>query len=411
MLVPLIYCGASDIVRPEMFGAKGDGLFDDAPAFNKCLSAGCTIELSKGKTYLLKTAVQPIPFDTFRLDGRGSRIIVDSSYPLGKYDHIFRFADGSKRRRSFVITDIEALYLPGQKFPDKDDIGDSYFIFVDNCESVHIDRVNLESESLYNNLTFFASFGLGRLTMRNCHVKINTLSKQGGCFWLINQYFESSSIEISHCVFEQDTQDETACFSAMELHGVQSSSITGTIKDCVFRSPCKSPSSGFLMAYNHYPAKANIHLEFRRCCFLATGENSRKIMSYQIGDDPAYPYATMSTLFINCDMQFVFAKEYETGLLCLPFLSQAPSENYLFSFKRCRFTMKNIHPLIGDKDGDKEGCYAFRNCSYVADKEPFVKRFNIHTSELYLIVNGKKTKYGITQDKMISEVYENSAGK
>ena len=37
MLVPLIYCGASDIVRPEMFGAKGDGLFDDAPALNKCL--------------------------------------------------------------------------------------------------------------------------------------------------------------------------------------------------------------------------------------------------------------------------------------------------------------------------------------------------------------------------------------
>ncbi len=392
ILAPLFAVGASNVVYPEMFGAKGDGIFDDSPAFNKCLSAGCTIELSKGKTYLFKTAVRPIPSDSFRLEGRGGRIIVDASYPLGKYDHIFRFSDGHRRRRSFIVRDLEAVYLPGQKFPDKNGTGDSYFIFVDNCESVCIDRVNLDSEGLYNNLTFFASFGLGRLNMRDCNVRINTLSKQGGCFWLINQYFESSKIEIDHCVFEQDTQDETACFSAMKLDGAKSSSITGTVRDCVFRSPCKSPSSGFLMAYNHYPAKADIRLEFRRCRFIATGENSRKIMSYQIGDDPSFHYATISTSFINCDMQFVFTKEYETGLLCLPFLSQAPSENYLFSFRRCRFAMKNIHPLIGDKDGDREGCYAFRNCSYITDEELFVKYFNLPTSELYLTVNGKKTR-------------------
>ena len=64
-------------VSPEAFGAVGDGISDDSPAFNRCISEGLPVVLAKGKSYRLKTALNAIHSESFELRGNGARLIVD----------------------------------------------------------------------------------------------------------------------------------------------------------------------------------------------------------------------------------------------------------------------------------------------------------------------------------------------
>lgn len=397
-VLPVLLCfvlpgRAGTPLRPESFGASGDGLSDDAPAFNRCFAEGRPVALTAGKTYRLKTRLQAIHTENFELQGNGARLIVDADYPLDRYAHIFHFDTDAHPQGSFVMTDLQAEYLPGQKFADSLAVGDSYFIFLDNCRQARLSRVSLDTPSRYNNLTFFATFGTSRLEMEACSVRLNTLSRQGGCVWVMNRYCADTDIRMHACRFEHDARDEAVCFAAVDLWQLPGCRIRALVEDCTFRSACTGPSSGFLIHYNHAPALADIRVTYRRCRFEAAGRESRKILSCQTGEQPGVRYAVLASRFEDCVFDYRFSRSHDTGLLGLPFRrAGVPVEDCLMDFRRCRFTLRGIRPLIGDRDGERMGCYRFRRCRIDADAAPFTKQYNVHESDIYLGWNRVKMK-------------------
>ena len=379
-------------LSPEDFGGVGDGVNDDAPAFNKCISSGKPVELKRGKIYLLKSRLEGITADRFVLKGNGACVVVDADYPLRQYDNIFCFCDGSYTREYFKISDLKVIFLPGKKFSDKFAIGDTFCFNAENCSVVIFNNVSFEAPSLYNNVTFFSTFGVRKLKLKYCVVKINTLSKQGGAVWLMNKYSPKTDVRIQNCSFEHDTWDECICFAASDLSGPESSKIRAVVRDCKFISACKSESSGFVIVYNHYPSFANIRTSFFGCVFQAKGKNTRKIVSYQTGADPSIRYGVMRTTFRNCDFSYDSEIEGDSGLLSLGGISDTTYEDFLFDFKNCRFKIRNIHPLIGDKDGSRMGRYVLTNCTIDSDSDPFKKYYNVPTSEIYVSINGREKR-------------------
>ena len=71
-------------------------------------------------------------------------------------------------------------------------------------------------------------------------------------------------------------------------------------------------------------------------------------------------------------------------------MSDSPHEDFLFDFRTCSFKVRNIHPLIGDKDGSRMGRYVLRNCTIDSDSEPFKKYYNVPTSKIYVSINGRE---------------------
>lgn len=106
----------SDYVRPEQYGAKGDGMHDDSPAFNACLSLGKEVRLHKGKTYRLKSALKPLMNHLLSLNGSGATLVIDPGYPVRKYEQIFSFEDRKSALNAAKVKNLKILcYLP-QKF-------------------------------------------------------------------------------------------------------------------------------------------------------------------------------------------------------------------------------------------------------------------------------------------------------
>lgn len=376
-------------VRPEHFGAVGDGVTDDAPAFNKCLSLGLPVVLTKGRTYLLDSWVGPITSDRFEIRGNGAKLVVGESYPLYGLDRILRFDNGVYHRDLFAISDLDVEYRQGCESAEQKQ--DAYFICIDNCNDVELKKVNFDSPGQKNKLAFLVSFGSGNLLMSDCNISVVSPGCEGGVLWFMNRFFSSSTVKLNRCRFVQDTIDETACFSALELVGIDSCEIDVHVSECEFVSDCENYSSGFLMAYNHFPSFADINCTFEKCSFVAKGKYPRRIMSFQLGNDPDFRYAHIESIFRDCDFDIESAIHSDEGLLSLPFLANRPWEDCQFSFNSCRFKIKGTHPVIGDRDGNKAGGYEFNDCTIDCDGyEPFRKQYNVPTSEIYISVNKRK---------------------
>ncbi len=100
----------------------------------------------------------------------------------------------------------------------------------------------------------------------------------------------------------------------------------------------------------------------------------------------------MRTTFRNCDFSYDSEIEGDSGLLSLGGISDTTYEDFLFDFKNCRFKIRNIHPLIGDKDGSRMGRYVLTNCTIDSDSDPFKKYYNVPTSEIYVSINGREKR-------------------
>lgn len=376
-------------LRPERFGAVGDGVNDDAPAFNKCLSLGVPIKLTKGKTYLLNSYLEPITSERFELRGGGASLVVGDSYPLSGMDRILRFHNGDHTREAFLLSDLNVHYLQGCKSTPRQQ--DAYFICIDNCAEVKLNNIRFDSPGQKNKLAFLVCFGSASLEMKNCDISVLSPGCEGGVLWFMNRFMPRSTVNLEKCRFVQDTIDETICFSALELVDINACRIEANVVECDFISPCEGRSSGFLMAYNHFPSPAGIHVSFRDCSFTAKGRYPRRIMSYQMGEDPDFRYARIHSEFDNCRFDFDSEILSDEGMLSLPFLANRPWDDCLYSFSGCKFKIKGTHPLIGDRDGNKAGAYEFSDCEVeIEGNEPFTKTYNVPTSKIYISVNGKK---------------------
>lgn len=96
-------------VTPELFGAKGDGVTDDADAlllaFSKASQNGGKVIFTEGKTYLVNSnpseGTTLFPFESLSIEGNGSEIKIGN---IGDYHAIFSIRGGVTDIRDIVLT-------------------------------------------------------------------------------------------------------------------------------------------------------------------------------------------------------------------------------------------------------------------------------------------------------------------
>lgn len=371
-------------VTPEMFGAKGNGMSDDSPAFNECIRSGQKIVLKSGADYLLESSLVPIESTDFHLEGNNASLHISAQYPLHRYENIFNFSS-RKDYGHLEFSNLDVSIMLGQKFTDRMALGDTYFIFVENASDVVISNVKYHDTGKYNNVSFFVSWGCN-LRMRDCVLKSSTFSQQGGAVWLMNKNRSKCNIDISNVLFDFDDWDECVCVGTMEDSGLRMMNIKASFNDCIFHSNGKCASSGFVIAYNHSDSAAKIDIEYDKCRFEAFGANPRKIQSYQISECSGSRNSSFKTSYRNCDFRFVFDGRIDSGLLSLV---PAECNNVIkngngYSFYGCNFFLRGVTPLIGDREGSRKGYFRFENCSIDSDCAVFTKRYNSRTSDISL---------------------------
>lgn len=376
----------------ETFGAKGDGVFDDSPAFNKCLETGKIIKLAKGKVYTLHSRLSAISHERLTIEGNNAKLIIASDYPLYQYENVFRFDGSITNPKLLKISDLSIACLLGRKFQDKQKRGDTNVFATSKCGEVKLKNVDFTCTTEYNNVSFLVSDG-GDVTMDNCHVVLNTRSVQGGIFWMMNKYKKQVNISLNNCYFEHDTQDETMCFSAHGTVAYPTFTMNVNVKNCTFYSNGNTPSSGFIISYNHAEhVFMDADIQYSGCTFKTDGLNKRNIQSYQCGKNGG-DYGSFNTKFNKCDFHFNLKRINQNGILSLlPSSNAIPKDSITYEFEKCKFNISNTTTLIGDMDGDKKGVYKFMKCTFVSDASLFNKRYNKGNGLIDIVLIGCKGK-------------------
>lgn len=379
-------------VSPETFGAKGDGVSDDSPAFNKCLESGKVIRLQKGKIYTFHTRISEISKETMTLEGNNASLVIAADYPLNQYESVFRFAGSVVKRNLLRVEDLSIRCLLGQKFSDSQKVGDTFIFATSKCNVVQMKNVTFRCTTEYNNVTFLVSEG-GDVSMDKCDVVLNTRSKQGGIFWMMNRYKDNVNIALSNCRFEYDTQDEVMCFSAYGKVDYPRFAMNVNVSNCSFYSNGNTPSSGFIISYNHAEGVfMDAKIQYTGCTFKTDGLYKRKIQSYQCGNKGG-DYGSFKTKFTKCNFIFNLKRKDETGILgLLPAGNSIPGNRISYDFENCCFDIQNTSTLIGDKDGDNKGVYRFTKCSFNSNGSLFNKHYNQGSGLIDVVLKDCKGK-------------------
>lgn len=390
-------------IYPEFYGARGDGVSDDSPAFNKCLESGKIIRLKKGKTYTFHTRIAEISKESMIIQGNNAVIVIAADYPLNRADQIFRFSSRVIAPKQIQVNDLSINCLLGQKFQDRQSTGDTYIFATYKCNAVKMKNVMFRCTTEYNNVTFLESEG-GDVSLDNCDVVLNTRSRQGGIFWMMNRYKDNVNISLSNCRFEYDTQDEAMCFSAHGKVDYPRFAMNVNVSNCSFYSNGNTPSSGFIISYNHAEGVfMDANIQYTGCTFKTDGLYKRKIQSYQCGNKE-FDYGSFKTRFRKCYFIFNLKRKDETGILgLLPASSSISRNRILYDFKNCCFNIRNTTTLIGDKDGGKKGVYRFTNCSFDSDGSLFIKHYNQGSGQIDVVLdkcNGKQNSQTLCTENL-----------
>lgn len=346
---------------------------DDSALFNKFIDAGEPVVLERGRVYHLSSDIHAVSSDNFAIYGNGARIVIDKDFPLERYERIFEF-NSKSRRNSFVVSDLEIISELGQKFSTSFEIGDTFIFDIGNVKSAKFDRVRITDNGKYNNLTFIVSSGPGKLSIRNCEFHSASLSSQGGAVWIMNDGTEHVNAEFQNVVFDFDDRDECLCFGVSDKCGICKCQMALNANNCFFTTKGDSPSSGFVIAYNHSSETvADIRLNYSNCRYVSRGKYSRRIQSYQANISTVQ--SAFHTSFDKCSFDF-HSLDMEncclTGLL--PDSYGMPLENITYSFKRCRFDIDRC--ILADRVGGQSGLYMFNKCSIISTGNALVKNYN-----------------------------------
>lgn len=375
LVVPLLCNAASSLyVTPEEFGAKADGIHDDAPAFNKCISSGRKIVLANGGRYVLHSRLDRINSKNFELQGNGATLILASDYPLKEYDEIIGFSDYGLSRESFAINNLRIESHFRNKFSDRSRRGDTYIICLGRFKRSEVRNVVFEDFGEYNNVTFLVNMG-ANLVFSDCKVKSHSHSLQGGALWVMNKYLSSMSLEMQRVDIDYDTKDECFCISLDPATDLRECWFKASVKDCTFTGPGKVQSSGFFIEHtNTSKVVSHFDVRFKGCTFVSKGKYPHRIVFYQSGAEPRNEF---KTVYKRCRFEFAPKVKSEWGLISMVQKDTGLSpENVYTSFQNCTFEVKNVCSIIGDKDGETAGLCTFRNCSVNTDGELFVRAYN-----------------------------------
>lgn len=379
---------STEYVTPEMFGATGDGIHNDAIAFNKCIKSGKTIKLKGGRTYNFITPLNCISHDTFKVDGNGAKIVISKEYPVTAAMAIFVFSmDVNPKLMEIKNVSFDCL-LEEKKIENS---GDTYLFLSKKCDKVIFKDVTLKAEGKNNNLTFFRSEG-GDLLMDGCDLLLNTYSRIGGIFWLMNKSHIDSKVIIQNSSFEYESKDECMCFATAKDCNLSHSNINVTIENCKFKSLARMKSSGFIIVYSRCTNTiSDINVTYKKCLFESSGEYPRYIQTYQCGDE-AFDFGSFSTIYENCTFNFSKNEinDYsEGGLVGLVYdnANKIKKDHVGYDFRNCIFNLNNISPIIGDKDASRKGYYRFTGCNITSNLRAFQKKYNVNNNNITLLLN------------------------
>lgn len=359
---------------------------DASPIFNKCISEQKTINLQKGKTYYLKSKV--VAGDNIIIRGHGAKIVIPETYPLTRYDNIFELKDSGV----VDMEDVDIVCQLGQKFSKRDSTGDTAILSAKRG-SIRLKNVNFKCRTHYNNVTFIFSTGAD-VYMNRCKVVNDTWSKQGGILWYMSRTSPLGTINLKDCYFEHDAMDECMCFSVSGIAKVKKCLVRVNVENCTYYSPCQSPSSGIIILYNHNNHTiADVQADYKKCKFISKGPNRRSIQTLQCGSDTTWHYGKFSSKFTRCEFDYSIDKVADSGILgLLPSKNKGTVDDASYDFEDCKFNIHNYACLIGDKDGDRRGKYAFRNCQLESDGRLFQKRYNQGSGNIVVTIENSTCK-------------------
>ncbi|MBR3519387.1 MAG: hypothetical protein IKN77_04635 [Paludibacteraceae bacterium] len=379
-------------VNLESYGAKGDGVHNDASALNRCIKEGRNVELLPNKTYLLGSPIAAIESDTFCIKGNGSSIVIPKTYPVTSSCAIF-YLSHRHNPKLFKVEDVDMVCQLEKKKTVP--AGDTYVFLSKNCDKVEFKKLSFRCTGKYNNVTFLRSEG-GDLLMDSCNVVMNTFSDVGGIFWLMNKFKTQSNVNIKNSYFEYESKDECMCFSSSADTKVDKAYIKVSVDNCKYKTLAQSKSSGFVIVYaKKNDAYSDIDVKYNKCSFESRGKYLRYIQTYQCGKDSLCDYGKFRTEYKDCNFDFHMDRDNaddERGLLSLVYLksNNMNKSNVGYVFRDCDFRLRGIHPIVGDKDSNRKGYYEFHNCVINSDDRAFQKKYNVLTGDVSLLLKDCK---------------------
>jgi hypothetical protein len=234
-------------VRPEMFGAYGDGTHDDAPIIRQTMSyisskGGGTIELSNEKVYLLNSLDDPsvnvttffnVP-DNTTICGSGTLKIADN---FGDYDNIFRPTTALTRLefRDFTI--------------DDNTTGNPILDTTGGTEGHHRTGFRLIAQPteqiIIDGITFNDCAGVWQIIMQKAifsevsNVTVNFTTAGSPSYDRTSIFFEAQHGSVHDCVLHGNNKSGTA----IELHGIDNelynSYIEGYLSGIYMTNECR----------------------------------------------------------------------------------------------------------------------------------------------------------------------------
>ena len=220
-----------DVVTPEMFGAKGDGVTDDTSAISQALNSGSVVYIPKGK-YLVSWGKININDSTKDIiiygDGEDSILLFN---PLHKNPDTSRAAHGfmirnlgnSSNRVNIYIHDIQIRYENSDTSITYPSDEARLFGCVGYFKNIILDHVYMH-DSVTTSTTpkdslMWLQVDADNIVVSNSKFENFTNNTVGGCVWMNSGYFGANyhinNISIINNILRNTNQDEAIAVWAL----------------------------------------------------------------------------------------------------------------------------------------------------------------------------------------------------
>jgi len=309
------------------------------------------------------------------LDGKGATLCIAQDYPVHEYDAIICFKNDYEPRRRFVLKNLNIECRLGQKFNDRSRLGDTYMIYLGNCDKAVVKNVSFSDYGKCNNVSFLVNAG-ANLDVVDCNIVSHSGSQQGGGLWLMNKYRDEITLRMNNVYLEYDSRDERVCIAADGKTQLRSSTICADIRNCTFKAGGDTPSSGFFIMYsNSERTETRIRTAFRRCRFVNRDCRQKPVLSCQ--GAPAVASNSFKAFFKSCSFDYSPSSPSREGLFKFPQKNTGiPRDFASMKFANCYISARRVPTIIGDYDGATVGKFEFHHCTVSTDSALFVRNAN-----------------------------------
>lgn len=364
----------NDYLKPEWFGAKGDGVHDDQKAFSQAIALGKKLVLEK-KTYKIASASSWIVFSLnhdLEIDGNGATLLLTQSLYSNKKS-VLLFSDKEKPQNS------DKFFHDFDIIVEVDNVADydyNFYMFNLYSENVKFDNVRILNKGRTNGVNCITIGYAKQVTIDNCYFDNQHHGKRGGMLWMMlkdKPSDDSTFVAIKNSTFIHDTKDETICFSSSGAN-VSDCYIRFTVDKCNFKSPNVVNGSGFIICYDNRKTGQyvyDVRGTFSRCQFESmrnakNPENGRPVFQTQRG---AAVIPKWNVVFDECKIVSKESYRQINGKnnvwMCSYCFSPASYKNSTegsFSLLVKNSTIKTNNSLLNGYTGGCAGKISFENC-------------------------------------------------